>query len=340
MKKLLSGNEAIVEGALVAGLKFFSAYPITPASDIMHGIVKEQEQVKFIQAEDEIAAVNMCVGASLAGAKVMTATSGPGFSLKQETIGLAFKLPTPLVIVNSQRVGPSTGMPTLGSQGDILQSKSGSHGDYVNIVLYPNSVEECFRYTIEALNAAEESLSPVILLSDGMLSHIYETVDLDSIKYSLKNRTRKPLGEEKRHFTGLISKNDRSQTKDLQIYREWYHERKKKILDVAEKYNFYEYIENKNADTLLVAFGITSRIILPLKNKYSIFRPIRMFPVIEDLKNITKKYSKIIVIEMNDGQYRHELEAFLKRDIYSVTQLGGKISLKEIENELSKIYSK
>jgi len=110
-------------------------------------------------------------------------------------------------------------------------------------------------------------------------------------------------------------------------------------LDVAEKYNFYEYIENKNADTLLVAFGITSRIILPLKKKYSIFRPIRMFPVIEELKEIAKKYSKIIVIEMNDGQYRHELEAFLKRDIYSVTQLGGKISLKEIENELSKIYS-
>jgi len=230
-------------------------------------------------------------------------------------------------------------MPTLGSQGDILQSKSGSHGDYVNIVLYPNSVEECFRYTIEALNAAEESLSPVILLSDGMLSHTYETVDLDSVKYSIKNRMRKPLGEEKRHFTGLLSKNDRPQTKDSQVYRDWYNERKKEVLDVANRYNFYEYMENKKADTLLIAFGYTSRVILPLKNKYSIFRPIRMFPVIKELKEIAKKYSKIIVVEMNDGQYRHELEAFLKRDIYSVTQLGGKISLKEIEDELSKIYS-
>lgn len=341
MKKLLLGNEAIVEGALAADLGFYSSYPITPASEIMESIAKKQielKQIRFIQAEDEIAAINMCIGASLAGAKAMTATSGPGFSLKQEAIGLAFKLRTPLLIIDCQRVGPSTGMPTLGAQGDILQAKHGSHGDYANIVFYPNSVEECYRYTIEAMNAAEESLSPVILLTDGIISHAYETVDLGKIKYSAKERKLQPLGTAKRHFTGLTSKNNIPKTKDPSIYRQWYKKRKKEILDIAKRYNFYEYIENKNTDTLLIAYGITSRVILPLKKEYAIFRPIRMFPIIEELKEIAKKYSKIVIIEMNDGQYKNELEAFLKKEIKLISQLGGKISLKEIKNELSKIY--
>ncbi len=339
-KKLLSGNEAIVEGALTAGLEFFSSYPITPASEIMQGIVKKQvelKNLKFIQGEDEIASINMCIGASLAGAKAMTATSSPGFSLKQESIGVSFKFGAPLVVVDCQRVGPSTGMPTLGSQSDILQAKHGSHGDYINIVFYPNSVEECYKYTIESMNAAEDSLSPIILLTDGIISHMYETVDLEKIKYSIKKRKLKPLGEGKRHFTGLTSEDGIPKTKDSTVYRKWYEKRKKEILDVSKKYNFYEYIENKKSNTLLIAYGISSRVILSLKENYSIFRPIRLFPIIEELREIAKKYSKIIVIEMNDGQYKNELEAFLKRDIKLITQLGGKISLKEIESELSKI---
>ncbi len=339
-KKLLQGNEAIVEGALAAGLGFFSSYPITPASEIMQNIAKKQvelKQIKFIQAEDEIASINMCVGASLAGAKVMTSTSGPGFSLKQETIGCAFKLGVPLVVIDCQRVGPSTGMPTLSSQGDVAQAKHGSHGDYVNIVFYPNSVGECYQYTIEAMNAAEESLSPVILLTDGIISHAYETVDLEKIKYTVKKRKLKPLGKGKRHFTGLTSKGNIPKTREPAVYRQWYKERKKEILDVAKKYNFYEYIENKKSSTLLIAYGIVARVILPLKEDYAIFRPIRLFPIIEELKEIAKKYSKIVIIEMNDGQYKNELEAFLKREIKLITQLGGKVSLKEIKNELSKI---
>ena len=320
------GNEAVVKAALKAGINFYSAYPITPASEITQGIAGRKE-IKSIQAEDEIAAINMCVGASLAGAKTFTATSGPGFSLKQEAIGLAFRVESPLVIIDSQRVGPSTGIPTMPAQGDILQAKHGTHGDYASIVFYPNSVEESYKYFIEAVNAAEESLSPVIFLMDGYLSQMYETADLESIKFNLKQRDKKPLGEGKRHFTGLTPK-------DPQAYRTWWAERKKKILDTAEKYNYYEYIENKNSDILLIAYGITSRVILPLKEQYSIFRPIRMFPVIEDLKGIAKKYKKIVVVEMNDGQYRHELEAFLKRDIELISQLGGKVSLKEIKDGL------
>lgn len=331
--KLLMGNEAIVEAALKSGVDFFSAYPITPASEIMHNVAKHKN-IKFIQAEDEIAAINMCIGASLAGAKTFTATSGPGFSLKQESIGLAFKVGSPLVIIDSQRVGPSTGMPTLSAQGDISQAKHGSHGEYVNIVFYPNSVEESYKYFIEALNCAEEALSPVILLMDGYLSHMYETVNLDKIKFKLKKRNLPELGKLKRHFTGLTSINSIPATKDPQVYRDWWKKRKKQVLDIAEKYNFYEYLENKKSNTLLIAYGISSRVILPLKEKYSIFRPIRLFPIVEDLKKIAKKYSKIVIVEMNDGQYKNELEAFLKRDIKLISQLGGKISLEEIKKEL------
>ncbi len=334
-KELISGNEAVIRGALAAGVNFFSGYPITPASEIMHGLAKERD-IKFLQAEDELAAVNTCIGASLAGAKAMTATSGPGFSLMQEGIGFAFKIGAPLLIVDSQRVGPSTGMPTLEAQGDILQAKHGSHGDYTNIVLYPNSVRECYQYTIEGLNAAEESLSPVILLLDGLLSRLYETTALPK-KTSLKKRKAMPLGSGTRHFTGLTSKNNLSATRDTDAYRQWYWARKKEILDAAANYDFYEYLENEKADTLLVAYGITSRAILPLKDKHSIFRPIRMFPIVPKLKKIAPKYKKIVAIEMNDGQYQGELEAFLKRDIELISQLGGRVSLKEIKNELAKI---
>ncbi len=335
-KELLSGNEAIVEGAIAAGMGFFSSYPITPASEIMEKI--SRTKIDFLQAEDEMASINLCIGASLAGKKVMVATSGPGFSLMQESIGLAFKLQVPLVIVDAQRVGPSTGMPTFGSQGDVLQARYGSHGDYVIIVFSPNSVEETYKLTIESFNAAEESLSPVILLTDGIINKMYETTELEKIKYVLKKRELISLGKskKKRHFTGLTSSNGLPATRDSEVYREWYKKRKEQILNTAEKYNFYDYLENKNSDTLLVAYGITSRVILPLKEKYSIFRPIRLFPVLEDLKKISGKYKKIIVIEMNDGQYCHELKAFLKRDIKSITQLGGKISLKEIKEKLKK----
>ena len=166
-RMLLQGNDAVALGAVKAGLDFFAGYPITPASEILHKIVEFPRQVKVLQMEDEIASINACVGAALAGAKAMTATSGPGFSLMQEGIGLGHMVEAPLVVVNVQRVGPSTGMPTFGAQGDILQCRWGSHGDYFPIALYPNSVAELYACTIHAFNAAEESLSPVILLSDG-----------------------------------------------------------------------------------------------------------------------------------------------------------------------------
>ncbi|MFH1637831.1 MAG: thiamine pyrophosphate-binding protein [Candidatus Woesearchaeota archaeon] len=333
MKTLITGNEAVAKAALKSGLKFYSGYPITPASEIMHSLSKEKS-IKFVHTEDEIAAIIMALGASLAGAKTMTATSGPGFSLMQEGIGLAYAAQIPIVIVDCQRVGPSTGMPTLASQGDVLQSAYGTHGDTFPIVLAPNSVKECYEITAKAFNAAEESMGPVMLLMDAFLSRLYESVDLDKIKVEVTQRKLKPLGTSKRHFTGLLSKDNIPCTTDSEYYREWLNRMKEKRDKAAANYELYEYIENNDSDTLLIAYGMTSRVILPLKDKYSIFRPIRLFPVIEKLKDIARKYKKIIVVEMNNGQYSKEVERILKREIEVLPQLGGKLSLKEIRQKI------
>jgi len=329
----MQGNEAVAEAAVKAGMKFYAAYPITPASEIMHCMAKKKE-ISFVHAEDEIAAVNMAIGASIAGSKAMTSTSGPGFSLMQEAIGLAAITETPLVVVNVQRVGPGTGMPTMPSQGDVLQSAYGRHGDNFPIVFYPNSVEECYKYTIEAFNAAEENLGPIILLSDGFIGHLYETLEPDKIEFKIKNRKREDFGKSNRHFTGLTSKNSIPQTKSPKVYQEWIEKVKERTEEVAKNYAFYEYLENKKSDTLIVAYGITSRVVLPLKEKYSIFRPIRMYPVLEkELKKVAEKYKKIIVVEMNCGQYAKEVERVLKREVKQIPFLGGHISIEELKEK-------
>jgi 2-oxoglutarate ferredoxin oxidoreductase subunit alpha len=335
MKQLIMGNEAVARGALWAGLGFFAAYPITPASEIMHFLAEKEGEIEFVHAEDEIAAIHMAIGASLAGLKAMTSTSGPGMSLKQEGIGLAQMMEVPLVVVDVQRVGPSTGMPTLPSQGDLIQARHGSHGDYNPLVFYPASVEECYLYTIEAFNAAEESRSPVILLLDGFLAHLSETVDLRAIQPSLKKRRLAPLGKGNRHFTGLLAREGIPLTDDSDYYREWYVRVKKKIMTVARQYNFFEFLDNPQADTLLIAFGITARVIRPLKTDYGLFRPIRLFPVLEEeLKKAATGYDRVVVVEMNDGQYAGEVQRVLCREIVSLPVLGGKIHLREIQEAL------
>lgn len=335
MKRLIMGNEAVAMGALKAGMTFFAAYPITPASEIMHILAEKEGEIVFLHAEDEIASIHLVIGGSLAGRKAMTSTSGPGMSLKQEGIGLAHMMEVPLVVVDVQRVGPSTGMPTLPSQGDIIQSIHGSHGDYNPIVLYPSSVEECYRYTIEAFNAAEESRSPVVLLLDGFLAHLSETVDLDRVSVEIKPRTLAPLGHGNRHFTGLLAKNGVPLTKDSLYYREWYGRVKNKMLETAMNYRFYEYLKNDQADTLLIAYGIVFRVILPLKKEFSLFKPVSLFPVLEkEIQAAASGHKRIVVIEMNDGQYRGEVQKVLPREVLGISVLGGTISLKEIRERL------
>jgi 2-oxoglutarate ferredoxin oxidoreductase subunit alpha len=194
---VMSGNDAIVAGALHAGCRFYAGYPITPASDILEAMARELPKVGgiFLQAEDEMASIAACLGASFAGTKAMTATSGPGFSLMTELEGLASMAELPVVIVDAQRGGPSTGMPTKLEQGDLFHALYGGHGDFPRIVVAPGSVEDCLRQIVNAFNLAEKYQTPTIFLSDQSLSHRTESLqppDLSGL--TVVNRTRPQNG--------------------------------------------------------------------------------------------------------------------------------------------------
>jgi 2-oxoglutarate ferredoxin oxidoreductase subunit alpha len=179
-RTLLQGNEAVVEGALAAGCRFFAGYPITPATEISEILSVRLPRLDgtFIQMEDEIASMGAIIGASLTGVKSMTATSGPGFSLLQENLGFACMAEVPCVVVNVMRGGPSTGLPTAPSQGDVMQARWGTHGDHSIIVLTPATVRECFDVTVMAFNFSEAYRTPVIVLMDEVVGHMRETVVL------------------------------------------------------------------------------------------------------------------------------------------------------------------
>ena len=180
MKKvrLMQGNEACVEGALYAGCRFYAGYPITPSTEIAEGCAVRMPQVggRFIQMEDEIASCAAAIGASAAGVKSMTATSGPGFSLKQENLGYACLTEVPFVLVDVQRAGPSTGLPTSPSQGDVMQARWGTHGDHPMIAIAPSTVEECFTECVRAFNLSEKYRTPVIFLMDEIVGHLRESI--------------------------------------------------------------------------------------------------------------------------------------------------------------------
>lgn len=342
MQRLVQGNEAVFLGAIRAGASFYSGYPISPSSEIMAEAAKwsaSHPEFNFIQTEDEIAAAMCVIGASLAGAKAFTATSGPGFSLMQESLGMAYMAEVPCVFVDVQRVGPSTGMPTMIAQGDLIQAQHGSHGDYYPIAFYPNSVAECFRMAVTAFNAAEEAHQPAILLSDAHLGHLYELVDLEAIETEVLPREVPPLGGHTRHFTGLISDDAGvPRTSDFQVYQRWLAKVKERSARVAAKHSLYEYRPNPASDTLLISFGIVSRTISPLAAQYGYFRPIRMLPVLkEELAAVAADYRHLVVVEANDGQYASLVEQVLKRETLRVPVLGGKVSLAEIRGHVAEL---
>ncbi len=190
MKSLMQGNIACVEGAIAAGMKFYGGYPITPSSEIAEHSAKMLPTVggKFIQMEDEIAGIASSIGASVCGLKAMTATSGPGLSLMIENLGYATVVESPIVIVNVQRMGPSTGLPTSPSQGDIMMAKWGPHGDHPVIALCPSSVTETYEMTIRAFNLAEKYRMPVILLLDEVIGHMREKIEINKDGYEILNR--------------------------------------------------------------------------------------------------------------------------------------------------------
>ncbi|MFZ5596151.1 MAG: 2-oxoacid:acceptor oxidoreductase subunit alpha [Bacillota bacterium] len=201
----MQGNEACAQGAVDAGVRFFAGYPITPSTEIAEWMARQLPVLggKFIQMEDEIASIAAIIGASLAGSKSMTATSGPGFSLMQENIGYACMTEVPCLIVNVQRGGPSTGRPTAPAQGDVMQARWGTHGDHPSITLSPWSVQETYTLTVKAVNLAERFRTPVILMLDEVIAHLREDVTMpDPGKLKLVERPRPVEGLEYRPFEG------------------------------------------------------------------------------------------------------------------------------------------
>ena len=351
MRRLVQGNEAVFRGAVAGGASFYAGYPISPSTEILNvasGWAAEHPEFGFLQAEDEIASANSVIGAALAGARAFTATSGPGFSLMQEAIGYAQKVGVPCVFVDVQRVGPATGMPTMPGQGDIAQVRYGSSGDYTPIAFYPNSVTEAFTLAATAFNAAEESRSPVILLSDTFVAHLNEVVDLDELATGITAvpRAMAPLarnGGEPRFFAGVLMYEHgpnagEPATADADEYLRQFYAAKHRHLEVASHYALYQHGWNVDADTLLICYGIVSRVAAPLAPEYALFRPIRIHPMLDDeLRSIADRYQTIVAIEANDGQYADMAELALRREVKRVPLLGGRISLEAVNAGLARV---
>jgi len=353
-RKLTQGNEAVFRGALAAGASYYAGYPISPSTEILNiasAHAADHPEFRFLQAEDEIASANAIIGASLAGAKSFTATSGPGFSLMQEAVGYAQKVGVPCVVVNVQRVGPATGMPTMPGQGDIMQVKWGSTGDYTPIAFYPNGVEEAFRVTVHAFNAAEESRSPVVVLSDTFVAHLNEVVDLDAIAadgQAVERVGMPPLGEftdAPRFFAGVLMYEHgpnagEPATADADEYLRQFYEAKHRHLEVASRYALYEHGWNVDADVLVVCYGIVSRVAAPLRDRFAIFRPIRIFPVLDaELAAVAQRYREVVVVEANDGQYADLVELAIHRGVKRVPLLGGRISLEAVRDGIDRVLA-
>lgn len=344
--ELVEGNKAIFLGALRAGATFYAGYPITPSSEIMEYWAKEAAEpenkgkLKFLQTEDEIAAIHTTIGGALAGEKAFTATSGPGFSLMQEGIGLAFVYEAPIVIVDSQRQGPSTGMPTLPAQGDILQTQFGSHGDYKTVVYYPNSVSECYELTIEAFNTAQKYQTPVILLLDAFISHLSESVDL-KYKGSILQSKIVPLGKSNspRYYTGLTSDEGVPATKDYEAYKKWIAQRISKFDNFETDTDIFEFYGSPKAQKLIIATGIISRLVYDIVDqqpeKYALLRPRLLFPIHKKLIAMISRFDNVVSLEMNTGQYSMALRSASLKDIKHIqVGAGGHPDMKEIETAL------
>lgn len=339
--KLMQGNRACVEGALRAGMRFFAGYPITPSTEIAEISSERLPKLggKFIQMEDEIAGISATIGAALTGKKAMTATSGPGFSLKQEGIGYAVITETPCVIVNVQRGGPSTGLPTSPAQGDIMQARWGTHGDHSIIALCPWSVKETYTETIRAFNLAEKYRTPVILLMDEVIAHMREKVEIIDEGVEICDRNDPTCSPEKYqafevkkddivpemvgfgkgynfHVTGLVHGCSGFPSGNPEIAEEFLNRLVNKIEDNKDDIvNVKEY-EMEDADTAIVAFGSTARSALSAVEdlrekgmKIGLFRPLTIWPLAEDeIRELSKKVKRIIVVEMNMGQYFNEVD--------------------------------
>ncbi len=339
---LLQGNQAVVEGAIAAGVKFFAGYPITPSTEVAESLAEKLPQVggKFIQMEDEIASMGAIIGASLTGKKVMTATSGPGFSLKQELIGYACAAEIPLVIVNVQRVGPSTGQPTSPSQGDIMQARWGTHGDHWLIALTPASVPECFELTLRAYALSEKYRVPVILLMDEVIGHMREKIELPEDYSDFPQAERKQpdcapedfkayatdeslvpampaFGSGYRwHVTGLVHDETGFPKGTPAATLAAANRQRAKLENNLDDIVQVENYRMEDADFAVVAFGGGARTAYETVDmarkeglKVGLVRPVTIWPFAEkQMQELACRVKGILVHELNCGQYVHEVE--------------------------------
>ena len=340
-KLLMQGNEAAVEGAIAAGMRFFAGYPITPSTEIAEtcALRLPQEGGKFIQMEDELASIAAVLGASAAGMKAMTATSGPGFSLMQENIGYGAMAEIPCVIVDVQRCGPSTGLPTSPSQGDYMQAKWGTHGDHPVIALSPASVRETYTLIIRAFNLAEKYRTPVIFLMDEIVGHMREGVELPDPHTLIINQRKmsfhdgankqcyfvpegqyvpamKPFGQGERYnITGLAHDESGFPVNSSEIAGKLIGRLLDKVEKNADDICRVEELDMDDAETAIVCFGGTARAAMDAVNaareqgrKVGLFRPITVWPFPEkQLRARLPQLRNILMVEHNHGQMLQEV---------------------------------
>jgi len=339
--RLMQGNEAIAEGAIAAGVTFFAGYPITPSTEIAEQMAKLLPKIggTFLQMEDEIGAMGAILGASLAGAKVMDATSGPGFSLKQELIGYAACAEIPCVVVNVQRVGPSTGQPTAPSQGDVMQARWGTHGDHPMIALSPWSVRESFDMAVMSVNYAERFRSPVILLTDEIIGHLRENVvllsadEIDIYPRRLPKKTRAEgyqpfaVGEDlvpdvarfgdgyRIHVTGLLHDETGFPSGSPVVTEQLIHRLHEKINRVGEEIIHTEEHFMEDAEYAVVSYGGTARTAYEAVRaaraegiRVGFLRLQTIWPFADAaIGRLADRVKKILVAELNYGQLTGEV---------------------------------
>ncbi len=356
----LNGDHACAEGAMAAGCKFFGGYPITPSSEIAERMSERLPEVGgiYIQMEDELASMNVILGAAWGGWKSMTCTSGPGFSLMMENFGLGIVLETPTVLVNIQRGGPSTGLPTLVGQADMMQARWGSHGDYEVIALAPSSPQEMFDHTYKAFALAEQYRMPVLVMSDECVGHMTEKVIIppaDKMPEVTRRYTKKKPGEYlpfepakdgipdmikagdgyNIHITGLTH-DDRgypvinAQAQDVMVRHliDKVNNNRDKIIEVEE-------IDIEGADAVIVSYGISSRTCYRALDmareaglKVGMYRLVTVWPFPErQIRELAKKVKALVMVELNFGQIYYEVErcACGNAKTYLVPHAGGDI---------------
>lgn len=365
----MEGNEAIARGAILSGCRFFSGYPITPATSLMNYMLAALPPVGgiCIQGEDEISAMGHCLGASMTGLKVMTATSGPGVSLCSEQVSFAIASEIPIVIVNVQRLGPSTGSPTRGADGDIQFMRWGNSGGLPLVVLSPSNVADCFVLTAHAFNLAEMFRCPVFIASNKEVGLTRETVKLDDLtlpKIEHRNvaKGKKPFlpfaapqneppaflplgGDILVRHTSSTHGPEGYITSDATIIQKNNERLKNKLISAVNRFSFHELDQQPKADTLIICYGVSARAAkVAVRNlrqegrRVSLLVLKTIWPVPEALIQKSAQYaSRILVLEMNLGQYVREIKRVLpnKRVEFLGTMDGNLITPLQIGKHYS-----